>query len=76
MNGSSLTSASSPSDSRIVVDCPECHRTIWAGTRCLHGAFPTEPTGNNADAGVVLHPLVDPPGQGDRGRGLRGGTGR
>ncbi len=33
-----LTPRDSPSDSRIVVDCPQCHRTIWAGTLCHHGA--------------------------------------
>jgi hypothetical protein len=21
----------------LVVDCPECHRTIWANTKCAHG---------------------------------------
>ena len=66
-----LTPVASPSDSRIVVDCPECHRTIWAGTTCHHGVVPLEPTGNNADAGAVLRPEV-----GDRKRGLKGGTNR
>lgn len=35
-----LTPAASPSDSRVVVDCDVCHRTIWAGTRCAHGKVP------------------------------------
>jgi hypothetical protein len=25
---------------RIVVDCPVCRRTVWAGSVCLHGAVP------------------------------------
>ena len=24
----------------IVVDCPECRRTIWANTVCTHGTVP------------------------------------
>ena len=48
-----LTPRASPSDSRIVVDCEVCHRTIWAGTPCSHGEIPTKPTGNNEDALVV-----------------------
>lgn len=27
-------------DRHIVIDCAVCHRTIWAGTKCLHGQIP------------------------------------
>lgn len=38
----------------IVIDCPECRRTIWSGTTCTHGQVPppAEPVGG---------PEVDPP---------------
>ena len=48
-----LTPRASPSDSRIVEDCPTCRRVIWSGTRCLHGLIDLRPTGNNEDALVV-----------------------
>ncbi len=56
MTEAPLTPRASPSDGRIVVDCPTCHRTVWAGTTCHHGVIPLEATGNNDDAGVVLYP--------------------
>lgn len=31
-------------DRHIVVDCPQCHRTIWAGSKCHHGQPITSPS--------------------------------
>ena len=45
-----LTPKASPSDSRIVEDCPTCKRIKWTNATCTHGAIPLRPTGNNADA--------------------------
>lgn len=28
-------------DRHIVIDCETCHRTIWSGTKCLHGQIPS-----------------------------------
>lgn len=36
-----MTGPLTPSASTdLVVNCPECHRTIWAGTLCRHGELP------------------------------------
>ena len=37
---------------RIVVDCPVCKRTMWAGTRCTHGQIP--PPSKEAPKETVL----------------------
>jgi hypothetical protein len=29
-----------PDNGPIVVDCPKCFRTVWAGTTCRHGEPP------------------------------------
>lgn len=63
MDDAPLTPAASPSDSRIVVDCPTCRRVIWAGTACAHGAVP--PPGKDAPK----------EGAADHKEKLRGGTG-
>jgi hypothetical protein len=68
MDGKPLPPAASPSDSCIVIDCPTCHRTIWDGATCHHGAVPLEPTGNNEDAGVLVVPAPK--------AGRKGGTER
>lgn len=36
-------------DSRIVVNCPTCKRTIWANATCLHGDPPPPVGGPNVE---------------------------
>lgn len=66
MNDSPLTPRASPSDSRIVEDCPTCRRVIWSGTRCHHGLVDLTPTGNNEDA-LVVTPGAEAPLKGKKG---------
>lgn len=66
-----LTPASSPSDSRIVVDCPKCHRTVWAGTLCHHGE-PVLLKVTRKDDPVLKEPGGSPV-EDEFGKGLRGG---
>lgn len=68
---SPLTPVASPSDSRIVVDCPQCHRTIWAGTRCHHGE-PVLLKVTKKDDPALKEP-GDELAEDEFGKGLRGG---
>jgi hypothetical protein len=47
-------------DTRIVVDCPVCNRTIWANTRCYHGQVPLGPI--RVDKNPSDAELVEPDG--------------
>lgn len=53
-----LTPTESPSDSRIVVDCAVCHRTIWHNSRCTHGVVALEPVVPKDDQ-VLIEPGDD-----------------
>lgn len=53
-----LTPTASPSDSRIVVDCPVCHRTIWHNSRCTHGVVVLTPVVPKDDK-VLIEPGDD-----------------
>ena len=36
-------------DDSILINCPECHRTIWANTICYHGYPPPPRTTDSVD---------------------------
>lgn len=56
----------------IVINCPVCHRTIWANTVCPHGTVPPPSKDAPREKDVPPPPGYRPKGRDKRRGGLQG----